>query len=170
MWQGETAPPVCKGTFIHTDKNRQHMLGFGKSWCPTKPQLCGDWLPSKCKRSLQVHLSLFCHLLAMHQNICLIAKLHLKIRGILVSVQGRITLCPKFLIAQAMTGKKAKRSGDWEAEGAGMRKAGRESQTSRNCMEGGQEEGARKVMWKHTQQSPWRILERGISAPWQATA
>lgn len=150
-------------------KNQQYMLGFGKSWCPTKHQL-GDWLPNRGKTSLQVHLSLFCHLLAMHQNICLAAKPQLRSRGILLSAQGRITLCPKFLIAQAMTEKKAKSSGDWEAESAGMRKASRESQTSRNCTEGGQEEGARKVMWKHTQQSPWRILERGISAPWQARA
>lgn len=37
-------------------------------------------------------------------------------------------------------------------------------------MEGGQEEAARKVMWKHTQQSPWRIPDRGICAPWQPTA
>lgn len=71
-----------------------------------------------------------------------------------------------------MTEKEARkrRGKDWEEEGAEMRGASRESQTSRNCMEGGQEEGARKVMWKHTQQSLWRIPGRGISAPWQATA
>lgn len=81
-------------------------------------------------------------------------------------------MCPKLRIAQAVTEKEAKegREKEWEAEGAGMRRASRESQTSRNCMEGGQEEGARKVMWKHTQQSLRRILESEISAPWQATA
>lgn len=54
--------------------------------------------------------------------------------------------------------KEAKnREGRREAEGAGVRRASRESQTSRNCMEGRQEQGARKVMWKHTQQSLWRF-------------
>lgn len=31
-------------------RNQQHILGFGKNWCPTKPQLCGDQFPASAKQ------------------------------------------------------------------------------------------------------------------------
>lgn len=64
-------------------RNQQHILGFGKSWSNQAPALWGS-APSKCKTGFQVHLSFFCHLSAMYQNIWLVAKLQLKSRGILV--------------------------------------------------------------------------------------
>lgn len=73
------------------------------------------------------------------------------------SVQGRIPSCPKSLTAQAMRRKQRRGEGKREAKGARVRRASRESQTSRKCMEGRQEQGARKVMWKHTQLSLWRF-------------
>lgn len=143
MWQGKTTPEVC----ISSGHRDQPVIpGLSKSWYPTEPSSNGICFPARA----YVYFSLFHHLLATYQNICLIAKLRLTSRDIqLVPPSQRSPCIPTVLIAQAMIEKEAKerRGKDREAKGAerllSLRTASRELPSSRHRGRegGGRQEG-----------------------------